>query len=99
MSQHAVYLAIAEVAEERAKMADTADYAELCLTTANQYCQLALALVRHAVEEKECDPGYAARSYLQCMNMLQTRTTLNLPLVEESAQALLQILKEQAPIY
>ena len=97
MSQHAVCLAIAEVAEERAKMADTADYAELCFASANQYCQLALALVRRAVEEKECDPGCASRSYLQCMNMLQARTALNWPLAEESAQELLQILKEQAP--
>ena len=99
VSQHAIYLAIAHVAEERAKLADTADYAELCFSYANAYCRLALMLIRRAVEEKECDPGYATRSYLQCMNMLQARTALDSPLSEEAAQELLQILKEQTPFY
>lgn len=97
ISLHAICLAIMEVAEERAKTAETADYAGFCFRYANQYCQLALELVRRAVEEKECDSGYATRSYLQCMNMLQARITLDLPPSEETAQELLQILKEQAP--
>src|SRR5581483_1292857 len=96
MGQHVIYLAIAEVAEELGRIASTPDYAELCFTSANQYCRLALALVWRALEKKECDPGYATRCYLQCMNMLQARTTLSSPFAEETVQELLQILKEQA---
>lgn len=98
VGQHTIYLAIAEVADELGKVADTATHAELCFSYANQYCRLALAMARRALAEKACDPGYATRSYLRCMNMLQARITLDVPLSEETARELLHILQEQAPL-
>ncbi|HEU5231200.1 MAG TPA: helix-turn-helix domain-containing protein [Ktedonobacteraceae bacterium] len=97
--QYEIYSAIAEVAEERGRMADTPDYAQLCFSSANKYCQLALKMIRAAVEKQECDPGYATRSYRQCISLLQARTQAALPLSEETAQELLAILKEWTFLY